>query len=91
MSGAKLVVLGLWVLCIGAFFLDADSTTSLLGRAIFWVLVVAHAVECGVFLPVLRRAPGPLAGHLVRTFVFGIAHVSEVKAVLALGEESRAA
>ncbi len=56
---------------------------------ILWVLVVAHGIECVVFMPLLRRAPGPLAGHLVQTFVFGDAHVREVRA--AIGEESGAA
>lgn len=45
------------------------------GVWLFWFLVIAHAVECVVFLPKLRRAGGSLAAQLVQTLVFGIVHV----------------
>ncbi len=75
MQHAKKIVGAVWILAlVGAMF--ASSTLADLGRFVLGVLVVVHAVECVVFLPKLKRAPGPLTGHLWQTFLFGIAHVS---------------
>ena len=74
MSGAKWAVLCVWLLGALSFLGSTDAALVRFGRAIFWTLVVAHAIECLIFLPRLRRAPGSLAGHLGQTFVFGILH-----------------
>jgi uncharacterized protein YhhL (DUF1145 family) len=81
MSIAKTVVAVVWLLCFSCFFIAPSSTLSFVGRIGFWVLVVTHAVECAAFLPTLRSAPGPLAGHLVRTLLFGFLHVRDVRAL----------
>ena len=78
MSAGKLAVLVIWLLCGAAFFVG-DSTLATVGRWVFWILVAAHVVECAVFLPVLRKAPGSLGGNLFQTLVFGILHVQEVR------------
>jgi uncharacterized protein YhhL (DUF1145 family) len=67
-----------WILAIGSFFVATESAAAGLGRLVFWVLVVVHAIECGVFLPRLRNAPGPLTTHLFRTFLFGFLHVGSL-------------
>lgn len=74
MTGPKWVVLGVWLLGALAFLGPLELAVVRIGRSIFWTLVVVHAIECVVFLPRLRRAPGSLAGHLGQTFVFGILH-----------------
>ena len=79
MSAGKLGVLVLWSLCGSAFFVGGDSTLATAGRWLFWILVAAHVVECAVFLPILRKAPGPLGGQLLQTLVFGILHVQEAR------------
>lgn len=81
MSTAKGVVVVVWLLLFSSFFIGTGSTASLVGRLAFWILVAIHVVECAVFLPTLRRAPGPLVGHLLRTFLFGVFHVREVRAL----------
>ena len=86
MNSAKLVVLGLWALCFGSFFLAPDSVASRIGRVVFWLMVAAHLVECAVFLPALRRAPGALPAHLLKTFALGFAHLREVQAAEAKGQ-----
>lgn len=74
MAHAKKIVGSVWILALaGAVF--ANSTLATLCNVVLAILVVAHAVECVVFLPKLRRAPGSLAGHLWQTFLFGVAHV----------------
>jgi len=76
---AKMAVIVAWLLGFGALFLTPGSTAALAGRWLLGLLVVAHALECLVFLPRLRRAGGSLPSHLLRTFVFGILHVRELE------------
>ncbi len=80
MSGPKWIVLAAWLLGALALLSSAEGALASVGRAIFWMLVVVHAIECLVFLPRLRRAPGTLARHLQQTFLYGILHVREIPA-----------
>jgi len=80
LSGPKWVVLGAWGLGALSFLGPGEAGLISFGRTLFWVLVVVHAIECLVFLPRLRRAPGSLASHLRQTFLFGILHVREIPA-----------
>jgi uncharacterized protein YhhL (DUF1145 family) len=80
LSGPKWVVLAAWLLGALALLLPRDLALVGFGRAIFWTLAIVHAIECAVFLPRLRRAPGSLASHLRQTFLFGILHVRELPA-----------
>jgi uncharacterized protein YhhL (DUF1145 family) len=76
----KAAVIGLWVACLVSFFLPAGSFWATYGPRLFVALVLAHAIECALFLPRLRRAGGSLAHHLVQTLVFGIVHVRTLPA-----------
>ena len=78
LSAAKWTVLAAWLLGALAFLGPRESAIAGFGRGIFWLLAAVHAVECLVFLPRLRRAPGSLAGHLRQTFLFGILHVRDL-------------
>ena len=80
MSTAKAVVVVVWLLLFSCFFVATSSTVSVVGRLGFWLMAATHVVECVVFLPRLRGAPGSLAGHLLRTLAFGFLHVREVRA-----------
>lgn len=79
MSSPRIAVLVLW-LALLASFLVSGSALATVGRVVFLLLVLAHVVECVVFLPRLRRAPGSLGGHLLQTLVFGVVHVRELPA-----------
>lgn len=79
MSSPRIAVLVLW-LALLASFLVSSSVLAAVGRVVFLLLLAAHVVECAVFLPRLRRAPGSLAGHLLQTLVFGVVHVRELPA-----------
>jgi len=72
---AKMVVAAAWVLAIVSLLTPSTSNLLWTGRALFWFLLVAHAVECLIFLPALRRAGGSLAEHLAKTMVFGVFYV----------------
>jgi uncharacterized protein YhhL (DUF1145 family) len=78
-SSPRIAVLVLWLALLAAFLVSSSPLASV-GRAVFVLLVVVHAIECVVFLPRLRKAPGSLAGHLLQTLVFGIVHVRELPA-----------
>jgi uncharacterized protein YhhL (DUF1145 family) len=80
MSAPKWIVLAAWLLGALAFLSSGEGALASTGRAVFWMLVVVHAIECIVFLPRLRRAPGTLARHLQQTFLYGFLHVREIPA-----------
>ena len=79
MNPGKVALGILWALCLGAFLVETESNLAQIGRVTFWILVVVHAVECGVFLPTLRKSRGSLGGHLLQTFLFGFLHLREVR------------
>lgn len=77
-------VLGVtWLVATACFFppLEAHSLGGF-GRSLFGVLTAVHLVECVAFLGVLRKSPRPLVGELWQTFLFGIVHVSMLRAEL---------
>lgn len=76
----KAVVIGLWVACLVSFLLPEGSFWATYGPRLFVALVLAHALECLLFLPRLRRAGGSLGHHLVQTMLYGIVHVRTLPA-----------
>ena len=73
MSPSKIAVLLLWILSAACFLLPGGNLLVLIGRGLFGLLVVVHAVECLVFLPRLKALPGSLNAHLFNTFLYGMA------------------
>ena len=70
-----------WLFATACFFAPLDTTSiGPGGRALFGVLAVVHAMECVFFLGVLRKSPRPLIQELWQTFLFGIVHVSILRA-----------
>ena len=76
---ARAVVIAAWLWGIASFFVAPDSGVSAIGRIVFWILLVVHAIECVVFLPKFRRAGGSLARHLAQTFVFGVVYAGGIR------------
>lgn len=73
---AKILLVLTWLFCVGSmFFAPVNSPAGAWGTRIFRVLLIAHAIECVVFLPKLRKLPGSLGSHLLQTMVFGIVHL----------------
>lgn len=79
------VVIGVtWLFATACFFPPLVSmSVAGFGQTLFGVLAVVHTVECIAFLGVLRQSPRPLPGELWQTFLFGIVHVSLVRAEIA--------
>jgi uncharacterized protein YhhL (DUF1145 family) len=82
-SIGKGVVGSIWLLSTACFFPPLETSSfANLGRSTFGVLAVVHAFECIAFLNVLRKSPRPLLAELWQTFLFGIVHVSMLRAEL---------
>ena len=76
-----------WLFATACFFAPLETSSfGGLGRSLFGVLAVVHAVECVAFLSVLKRSPRPLLGELWQTFLFGVVHVSMLRAEFAENE-----
>lgn len=83
---AKAVIGATWLIATACFFAPlAASSLGPLGRSLFGVLAVVHIVECIAFLGVLRKSKRPLPEELWQTFLFGIVHVSAVRAEIEAG------
>ena len=83
----KAVIGATWLLATACFFPPLESMAiGGFGRSLFWVLAIVHAFECVAFLGVLRKSPRPLPGELWQTFLYGIVHISIVRAELAEAE-----
>jgi hypothetical protein len=80
MNVPKLVVILTWLFATACLFVESDSIFITGGRVIFWLLAVAHVIECFVFLPKLKAAGGSLPTHILLTLVFGILHANELEA-----------
>jgi uncharacterized protein YhhL (DUF1145 family) len=66
---------GVWVASVAIMLFASGSQAAIAARVVFWIMVVAHAIECVVFLPRMRRAGGSLGAHLFQTFLFGVFHL----------------
>lgn len=75
MSITRIFLLVVWLLALAAVVMPATGTMFTVLRWLFWALIVAHAIECVLFLPRLRKAPGSLAGHLGNVMLFGVFHI----------------
>jgi uncharacterized protein YhhL (DUF1145 family) len=75
----KLLVLGTWVVSAMGFLFADTTTFGQLGRMLFGVLAIVHAVECGVFYRTLTKTGRPIGLELAQTFLFGIIHYGEAK------------
>ena len=79
MSTQKIAVLATWILS-GLAMLFVGGIVGTIGSVLFGFLVIAHAIECVVFLGELKQAPGPLGSQLVQVFLFGVVHMGELRA-----------
>ena len=76
----KAIVGAVWLFATASFFPPLETSgAGELGRSLFMVLAITHAIECVAFLGVLRKSPRPLVEELWQTFLFGIVHVSTLR------------
>ena len=76
----KAVLGAVWLFATACFFPPLEtSAAGTLGRSLFGVLAITHAIECVAFLGTLRKSSRPLIEELWQTFLFGIVHVSALR------------
>jgi uncharacterized protein YhhL (DUF1145 family) len=86
-STAKIIIGVTWLFATACFFPPLNGMSlAAFGRSLFGVLAIVHVIECIAFLGVLRKSPRPLIGELWQTLLFGIVHVSIIRAELAESE-----
>jgi uncharacterized protein YhhL (DUF1145 family) len=70
---APKIVTGLvWLYCALAFVAPVPQAG--IAQGVFLFMLVAHAVECVVFLPRIRAAGGSLGHHITQVMLFGVVH-----------------
>ncbi len=87
---AKLGLLVLWIASAAAWVVPDGPLAFRALRFVAPGLTVAHLLELPIFLPVLKRAEGKMAHHVVQVLLFGVVHWMDVKIALAeaSGDES---
>ncbi len=83
----KIGVVATWLVAAAGFLLPPDTTFGQLGRLLFALLTVIHAIECVVFYGTLKRTGRPLGFELLNTMFFGVIHFTEAKALAEAREE----
>lgn len=84
----KIGVIATWLLAATGFLFPSETTFGQLGRLLFGLLTVVHAIECVFFYGTLKRTGRPIAFELLNTMFFGVIHFTEAKAI-AEGLEER--
>ena len=83
----KIGVIATWLVGAVGFLFPPDSTFGQLGRLLFALLTIVHAIECGLFYSTLKRTGRPLGLELLNTMFFGVIHFTEAKALAEAREE----
>ncbi len=68
----KTIIGIVWLYCALAFV--APVPLEGIARGVFLLMLVAHVVECIVFLPRMRAAGGSLGHHITQVMLFGVLH-----------------
>jgi len=89
--GLKIGVIATWLVAATGFLFPPETTFGTVGRALFWLLIVVHAVECAVFYGTLKRTGRPIAFELLQTMLFGVIHYGEAKVLAEAASPSHAA
>ena len=76
---AKIITSIVWLTCIACFFLSGSAWWITAGKALFWILLLAHAVELVIYWPTLKGLPGSRANHIIQVLLFGVLYWREVK------------
>ena len=84
----KVVVLATWFVSAAGFFFADTTLFGRLGRLLFALLAVVHTLECALFYKTLKRTGRPLGAELAQTFLFGVIHYSEARALVSSAEVS---
>lgn len=76
----RTVIIVGWIWGLAALPSRSPAPLPGLGRALFWILLVSHAMAAVAGYETLREAPGSLASHVGRTLLWGNLHLREIVA-----------
>lgn len=79
MNAGKMVTLLIWIGLAVTFFIPGEASWIGWCQIAFWVLAAAHFIEFFVYLPLLRKLGGSLAGHFIQVLLFGYLYYQEIK------------
>ncbi len=83
MSAAKKVLLAVYAVLVAIVIVQGDSTAGVWSLRLLSILVIVHLIETAVYYNLCKAAGGSLGKHLLNVFLFGVLHVSELKAAQA--------
>ena len=81
MNASRIVTLLIWLALAATFFIPGEASWISWCQIAFWVLAATHVVEFLVYLPMLRKHGGSMAGHFVQVLLFGYIYYQELKSV----------
>ena len=67
----RVLVGAVWIWGLASLPESTRMPLARVGRAVFWILVVAHLVEIAMAYEQIRAAPGSLAANLAQAFLWG--------------------
>lgn len=79
MTASKVATLIIWIACGATLFVNSESFYIRGGQLIFWILLIAHCIECIAYLPTMRRVGGSMSIHILQTLLFGIVYYQQLK------------
>jgi uncharacterized protein YhhL (DUF1145 family) len=80
MSAGKIVMLLIYAVLAMLALTQGESGVGIWSLRVLVLLAVVHFIETLVYFKLCKAAGGSLVGHLVNVFLFGVLHVSELKA-----------
>jgi uncharacterized protein YhhL (DUF1145 family) len=78
-SGQKIGLLVIWVLSGYCVLAGGESLLYALGRLVFWLMLVVHAIEFVVMRRVFERSGGSMFHHFVQSLIYGLFHWSPLR------------
>jgi len=74
----------LWIFAAASFLFPAGGARSF-GQLVFWVMLVAHAIELPFYWRTLKATGKPMAGHIAQVILYGIVYYMSIKKEPAAG------
>lgn len=78
---SQVMVGAVWVWGLASIPEQTPVPLARLGRAVFWILVIAHVLEIVAYYDVIRSAPGSIASNIAQTFLWGSLYLREIGAI----------
>lgn len=78
---SQVLVGAVWIWGLASIPEQTPVPLARLGRAVFWILVVAHVLKVIAYYDAIRSAPGSTASNVAQTFLWGSLYLREIGAI----------